>query len=136
MLDEALKIAVDAHYGQTDKNGEAYILHSLAVMESMNTEEERIVAILHDVIEDTDWTLIQLKETGFFSMNVLHAMWAITKKDDETYFEYIERLKFSELAVRVKLADLNHNSRLERQFEKSEGLIKRYLKAYRMLTKE
>jgi len=135
MLTRAIEIAVEAHRGQVDKCKEPYILHPLAVMTAMDTHAEKIVAVLHDVIEDTDHSLLDLSLEGF-SENIIDAIDAITKRDNETYFEYINRVKENPLATKVKLADLKHNSLLERQFEKSGGLIERYLKAYRILKGE
>jgi len=135
MLTRAIEIAVEAHRGQVDKCKEPYILHPLAVMTAMDTHAEKIVAVLHDVIEDTDHSLLDLNLEGF-SENIIDAIDAITKRDNETYFEYINRVKENPLATKVKLADLKHNSLLERQFEKSGGLIERYLKAYRILKGE
>ncbi len=131
MLNVSIGMAVEAHAGQRDKCGEPYILHPLAVMGAMDTEEERIVAVLHDIVEDTDWSMEDIRNR--FSTLISNAIEAITKRDTETYFEYIYRVKLNPLATKVKLADLKHNSLLERQFEKSGGLIERYLKAYRIL---
>lgn len=135
MLTMAIDIAVKAHRGQVDKNKEPYILHPLAVMGMMDTHEEKIVAVLHDVIEDTNVTIMDLTFKGFGG-NIMSAIEAITKRDTETYFEYIHRVKKNPLATKVKLADLKHNSLLERQFEKSGMLIERYLKACRILKGE
>jgi len=131
MLTRAIEIAVEAHRGQSDKCKEPYILHPLAVMTEMDTHAEKIVAVLHDVVEDTPWTLYGLELD--FPGEIIKAIDAITKRDDETYFEYIHRVKKNPLATKVKLADLKHNSLLERQFEKSGRLIERYLKAYKIL---
>jgi len=134
MLTIAIDIAVKAHRGQVDKCKEPYILHPLAVTTAMDTHAEKIVAVLHDVVEDTEWTLEGMKLD--FPSNITDAIDAITKRDTETYFEYIHRVKKNPLATKVKLADLKHNSLLERQFEKSGSLIERYLKAYRILKGE
>ena len=135
MLTKAIDIAVNAHRGQADKCKEPYILHPMAVMTAMYTHAEEIVAVLHDVVEDTDWTLQQIRVEGFPEKIIL-AIDAITKRENETYFEYIYRVKNNPLATKVKLADLQHNSLLSRQFEKSGRLIERYLKAYKILKGE
>ncbi len=134
MLTIAIDIAVEAHRGQVDKCKEPYILHPLAVMTAMDTHAEKIVAVLHDIAEDTERTLkaIIMRFPGY----IINAIDAITKRDIETYFDYIHRVKENPLATKVKLADLKHNSLLERQFEKSGNLIERYLKAYRILKGE
>ena len=116
MSTRAIEIAVEAHKGQSDKCKEPYILHPLAVMTAMDTHAEKIVAVLHDILEETDWAADGLRLD--FPRNITNAIDAITKRDNETYFEYIHRVKENPLATKVKLADLKHNSLLERQFEK------------------
>lgn len=127
MLGLAISIASSAHLGQKDKNGKVYILHPLAVMNKMESEEEKIVAVLHDTIEDTSIRLEYLKK--IFDKKVIDALDAISQREDETYANYIKRVKLNKLATKVKIADLNHNSLPERAFKGSEGLLKRYFKA-------
>lgn len=136
MLDTALTIAVLFHSKQKDKNGKHYILHPLAVMNEMDTEKEKVVAILHDVVEDTSVTLTQLMSYEVFSGEIIHAIDCLTKQEGELYADYIERVKSDKLATRVKLADLKHNSRLDRTYEGGENLLKRYAKAYTYLTED
>ena len=114
-LDRAIKIALDAHAGQVDKGGAPYILHPLRVMMQMQTDEARIVAVLHDVIEDTPWTLEMLRGEGF-SETVCDALDAITKRKDEPYLQYLERVGANVLgmATAVKIADLVDNLDLSR----------------------
>lgn len=106
----AIRTAVFAHKDQQDKNGEPYILHPLRVMLKMRTEDEQIVAILHDLIEDTYWTLEALKWKGIPG-NILGALDAITRRKDEPYMDYIERVSTNKLASNVKIEDLKDNLR-------------------------
>lgn len=106
-LTEAITIAAQAHDGQTDKAGQPYILHCLRVMLAMNSDTDRIVAVLHDVLEDaTDW---QIGDLGDFGPGVEGAVDALTRRDREDYFHYIDRVAANPIAVRVKLADLRDN---------------------------
>lgn len=112
-LDKAIEIATQAHAGQLDKAGKPYISHPLAVMGLVNTETEKIVAVLHDVVEDTPVTLDDLKAQGFRD-EVLTAIQAITKVDGEDYTAYLERVKANPIALKVKIADMTHNMDLSR----------------------
>ncbi len=112
-LEKAIKIAFEAHLNQKDRSGEPYILHPLYVMMKMDTHESRIVAILHDVIEDTAWSLEALDKEGF-SKEILSAIDHITRRKGESYVDYIKRLAANPLARKVKLADLEHNMDLRR----------------------
>ncbi len=113
MIWEALQIAYNAHHDQLDKGGNAYFLHPVFVALQMDTEEEKITGILHDVIEDTDVTLEDLKRQGF-SENVIAAVDAMTRRDDETYMEFIKRLSVNEIARHVKIQDIRNNMDLTR----------------------
>lgn len=92
MIQKALEIAQKAHAGQFDKGGNPYIGHPLAVAEMVNTEEEKIVAFLHDVVEDSAFTLDDIKNLGF-TKDIVNAIEAITKRDGETYSSYVLRVK-------------------------------------------
>ncbi len=131
-LERALAIAVRAHAGATDKAGQPYILHPLRLMLAVETEEERIAAVLHDVVEDTDWTIARLRDEGF-SESVLAAVEALTRrKDQESYEEFILRAGANPLARRVKLADLADNldvSRLGELTERDLDRLNRYKRA-------
>ena len=106
-LQRAIEIATEAHKGQFDKSGKDYIGHPLRVMEMGKTEEEKIVGVLHDVIEDTDWTFETLAEEGF-SKEVIDALRCVTKlSENENYDDFIERIKKNPLAVAVKINDLS-----------------------------
>ncbi|MEO5339193.1 MAG: GTP pyrophosphokinase [Magnetococcus sp. MYC-9] len=107
-LERALYLAVTAHLGQVDKVGAPYILHPLRLMLRAGSEEARIVAVLHDTIEDTALTLEQLRQEGF-AERVLQVLDLLTHRPEHSYGEYIERLQVDPLAVEVKLLDLADN---------------------------
>ena len=136
-LKRAIEIATLAHKGQVDKAGEDYINHPLRVMNAGKTENEKIVGVLHDVIEDTDWTFDALLAEGF-PVHIVDALRCITKlSDDEPYDEFIERVKTKPLAVAAKINDLTDNMDVRRYKELSDWDVKRlkkYLKAYQELT--
>lgn len=114
MLNKAIEIAARGHRGQYDKAGKPYILHPLRVMVSLETEEEMICAVLHDVIEDTNITAADLLKEGF-SPAVIDAILSVTKcDDDKDYFDFIMRAKANPIGRRVKMADLNDNLNLSR----------------------
>ena len=129
-LERALEIAKEAHKGQYDKAGKDYILHPLRVMERGRTGEVKIVGVLHDVIEDSDWTFEMLAEEGFPS-EVIEALRCVTKlSEDEDYDHFIDRVLTNPLAMRVKILDLEDNMDLSRLEECTEGDIRR-LRKYR-----
>ena len=138
-LQRAIEIATEAHQGQFDKAGRDYIGHPLRVMEMGKTEEEKIVGVLHDVIEDTDWTFERLAEEGF-SDEVIAALRCVTKiSENENYDDFIDRVKKNPLAVAVKINDLTDNMdirRLPYLSDKDVKRLKKYLKAYKRLTGE
>lgn len=112
-LEDAIELAVQAHRRQTDKIGRPYILHPLRVMMRMATDEERMAAVLHDVVEDTPVTLADLLEAGF-PEEVVQAVDCLTRREQESYDAFIARLKVNPLAVRVKLGDLEDNMDIRR----------------------
>lgn len=113
-LEQAIRIALDAHEGAVDKAGEPYILHPLTLMLQMTTDEARIAAVLHDVIEDSGVTLDDLARAGF-SPRVLEALELLTHDDDELdYLDYVAAVASHPLARAVKLADLRHNMDIRR----------------------
>jgi len=128
-LEKAIGIALEAHRGQTDRGGHPYILHPLRLMTRMRTDEARIVAVLHDVVEDSDWTLEKLRAAGF-SEEVVSGVDALTKRQGETYDEQVSRAAAHPLAREVKLADLEDNMDLRRQGEVTEKDLPR-LNKYR-----
>jgi (p)ppGpp synthase/HD superfamily hydrolase len=112
-LEQAIQLALDAHRGQLDKAGAPYILHPLRVMLRFYSQDERITAVLHDVIEDSPVTLDELRRSGF-SEKIIGALDSLTKRDGESYEQFIERAAANPLARRVKLADLEDNLNLLR----------------------
>lgn len=100
-------IAYEAHKDQVDKSGVPYIYHPIHVAEQMNTETECIVALLHDVVEDTDVTFKQLEEV--FSIEIIDTLKLLTREKTIEYDEYIKRIKNNSIACKVKIADLMHN---------------------------
>ena len=133
---KAIIIAYNAHMGQNDKFGIPYIFHPMHLAELMDTEEECIVAILHDVVEDTDITFEYLEKE--FSDTIVEAIKLLTRDKSIPYDEYIMKLKDNEIAKKVKLADLLHNSNVNRLTQITEKDIIRnhkYKNAIRILTK-
>jgi len=113
LLEKAITIAVEAHRGQRDKFGAPYILHSLRVMHRVQTETEKTVAVPHDVVEHTPWTFDCLKAEGFPD-DILSALDCVTRREGETYDEFVKRSATNTIARRVKLADLEDNMDLRR----------------------
>ena len=113
-LQRAIEIATQAHQGQFDKAGRDYIGHPLRVMEMGMTENEKIVGVLHDGIEDTDWTFEKLADEGF-SQEIIAALRCVTKlSENENYDDFIERVKKNSLATAVKINDLTDNMDIRR----------------------
>ena len=136
-LDRAIELAKQHHEGQTDKAGKPYIDHPLRVMNQVESEEEKIVAVLHDIVEDTNISLDDLRNEGF-SEKVVSAVECLTKQDGENYDSYIERISFNPLAVKIKLADLEDNSdltRLPEVTDKDLERLEKYDKALEKLTR-
>lgn len=134
----ALEIATQAHAGQTDKAGQPYIDHPIHVAEAMETEDETVVALLHDVVEDSSWTLDDLAKEGFTGEQV-EAVAALTHGPGVTYFEYIRSIKQDPLATAVKIADLRHNSdpsRIPNPTHKDMMRLQKYAQALEMLEAE
>ena len=138
-LQRAIEIATQAHQGQFDKSGKDYIGHPLRVMEMGRTEEEKIAGVLHDVVEDSDWTFEALEAEGF-SQEIIAALKCVTKlSENENYDDFIERVKKNPLAVAVKINDLTDNMdirRLPYLSDKDIKRLKKYLKAYKKLIGE
>ncbi len=135
MTKKAMRIAYDAHHGQLDKTGTPYIFHPFHVAETMTSEAAVIVALLHDVIEDTDITPEALAQEGF-SEDILIALSLLTHNPAEEYMDYISRLSTCPLALEVKLGDLRHNSditRLDGLDAQMEARQKKYAKAIHLL---
>lgn len=124
----AHEIAKRAHKGQVDKAGAPYILHPETVASFVTKDDEKIVAYLHDVIEDTPCQLRDLENAGF-SSEIIKVVDLLTRKTGQSYKQYLKLVKTNELARVVKLADLKHNSDLSRLTHVTENDIKR-LKKY------
>ena len=105
---KAMKIAYDAHRGQVDAGGVPYVFHPLHLAEQMEDEASACVALLHDIVEDTDVTLEQLAQD--FHPEVIQAVALLTHNPQESYFEYVRKIRGNRIATVVKLADLEHNS--------------------------
>lgn len=123
-IEDAIALALQAHRGQLDRAGQPYILHPLRVMMLVSGIEARIVAVLHDVVEDTPTTLDDLRALGY-SEAIVTAVDHLTRRDDETYEQFIERIKPHPLARHVKLADLMDNMDLRRIDHLGEGDLER-----------
>jgi len=119
-LDKAILIAVIGHAGQEDKGGNSYIRHPLRVMEELDSEDEMIAGVSHDLVEDTDITLEDLTEVGFSNTHI-KTIDALTKRDGETYVESIERVTKNPTARKVKTKDIKDNSKLWRLKSKKLG---------------
>ena len=109
MIERAIEIAVNAHKNQKDKSGAPYILHLIRVMEKGKTEIEKICGILHDLVEDTNWTFEKIAKEGF-SNEIIDVLKCVTKEsENEDYNRFIKRVMKNETAISVKINDLNEN---------------------------
>jgi guanosine-3',5'-bis(diphosphate) 3'-pyrophosphohydrolase len=136
LLALAIAIANQAHAGQLDKAGKPYISHPLTVMAQMDTLEGKIVAVLHDAIEDSDLMIADLVRQGFPKF-ITEAIAAITKLKGEQYEDYILRVKSNAIAHKVKIADVTHNmdiSRIANPTEKDFQRLEKYKKVLQELT--
>ena len=136
LLELAIAIAHKAHAGQLDKAGKPYILHPLTVMAQMDTTESKIVAMLHDAIEDSDLTIEELVQEGFPEL-ITNAIAAITKRDGEMYADYLLRVMANAIARKVKIADVTHNmdiSRIANPTEKDFQRLEKYKKVLNQLS--
>ena len=132
---KAMKLCYEAHKDQVDKSGLPYVFHPAHVAEQMTDETTTIVALLHDVVEDTDYTLEDLAAEGF-EKEILEAVALMTHEDDVPYLDYVAKLKNNPIARAVKLADLAHNSDLSRIGEIDEETrerLEKYKKAIALL---
>ncbi len=135
---KAILVAFKAHAGQMDRAGLPYILHPLHIAEQMKDEDTCVVALLHDVIEDTDMTLDDLRQYGFTEAQ-LEGVRLMTHEDGVDYFDYVRAIKKNEIAKAVKLEDLKHNSdttRLAEVTDKDMERLKKYKKAEAILLGE
>lgn len=134
-LTHAIRLAALHHHGQLDKAGKPYILHPLYVMMQMETEDEQIVAVLHDLIEDTSFSKDDLYAN--FTTTIYFAVMAMTKKPGEKYTDYLRRVKDNKIATKVKIQDMLHNSSEERlkvlDEDEAEYLRNKYKKGLEFL---
>jgi len=138
MTKKAMKLAYEAHQGQTDKNGMPYIFHPAHLAEQMTDENTTVCALLHDVVEDTPYTLADLQAMGFPS-EVIDALTLLTHDKSVPYMDYVRKIKTNRIASAVKLADLRHNSDLSRLDTVDDDALKRikkYKQAMSILTGE
>ncbi len=136
LINKVLKFVYKAHEDALDQGGIPYIFHPLAVAEQMDDENSTLLALLHDVVEDTEYTFEDIKELGV-SDDVINALKLMTRDKTEFYFDYLDKIKKNPLATKVKLADLKHNSDLTRTDTVTEYDLKRlkkYNKAREVLT--
>lgn len=138
LLSKAINLAMQAHAGQVDKAGMPYIGHVMRVMQAGKTIDEKIVGVLHDIVEDTTWTFDALLAEGF-PVHIIDALRCVTKlSDDEPYEAFINRVKTNPLAVAVKINDLTDNMdirRLQTLTDADMQRLNKYLKAYQSLVK-
>jgi len=118
-LQRAIEIAVEAHKGQTDKSGMPYILHPLRLMFQMKSDNEKIAAVLHDVVEDSDWTLDDLRKENF-NNEVIEAVNLLTRDDKDSYDEFVQKAASNPISKAVKIADITDNLDLGRILAISE----------------
>ncbi len=140
-LEKAIEIAASAHAGVKDKQGQPYVLHPIRVMMGVSGTAAQIVAVLHDVVEDTSVLLDDIRAEGF-SQEVLDALNLVTHQNDQPYLEYVIACKQNDVARQVKLSDLRDNASLSRlllrpdKFDGDSARLQRYLLSYRFLTNE
>lgn len=136
MTKKAMKLSFEAHRDQCDKGGMPYVYHPFHLAEQMDSEETVIVALLHDAVEDSDYTLDDIAKMGF-SKTVTDALDLMTRRDGVPYMDYVSKLKENPVARAVKLADLRHNSdlsRLDAVDEKALERVEKYKRAIELLS--
>lgn len=132
---KALKLSFEAHKNQVDKSGLPYVYHPFHLAEQMTDENSTVVALLHDVVEDAEYTFEDLKKLQFNNI-VIEALQLLTHDDTVPYMDYVKKIKGNEIARAVKLADLKHNSdlsRLDIVDEKAMERQKKYKEAIEFL---
>jgi len=137
-LERAIALAATYHTGQEQRNGQPYILHPLHVMQHVEGISAKIIAVLHDTIEDTDLTLAMLKREGF-TTEILHAVDVLTRRDGQPYDEYLAGLADNPLALTVKIADVRHNldsTRLDKLSDHDVMNIRKYHAALKWLEQQ
>lgn len=135
----AMKLCFKAHKDQLDKSGLPYVFHPFHLAEQMDDEDSTIVALLHDVAEDSDYTLKDIRGMGF-GKDVMDALTLLTHDESEDYMSYVKKIAGNPLARKVKLADLAHNSDVTRlnhePGEKDLQRLRKYEKAKVLLSQE
>ena len=132
---KAMKLSFDKHLGQVDKSGLPYIYHPIHIAEQLDDEESIVVALLHDILEDTSITKKDLSVLGF-SESIINLIDILTRKKNEDYFDYIKRIKNNSRATKIKLLDLAHNIDLSRLNEINDSdllRVEKYKKAIKIL---
>lgn len=132
----AMKLCFAAHKDQTDKSGIPYVFHPFHLAEQMSREDTTVAALLHDVMEDADYTPEDLLRMGF-SSEVVEALKLLTHKPEVSYLDYVRRIRSNPIAAAVKIADLKHNcdtTRLDTVTEKDLARVEKYRKALALLT--
>lgn len=132
---KAMRISFEAHKNQVDKNGIPYVYHPIHLAEQMEDENTICVALLHDVVEDTDITFEELQKMGFNDV-IITALKLMTHDEKVSYIDYVRVIKNNPTATKVKLADLKHNSdltRLDVIDEKARKRVEKYKKAIELL---
>lgn len=135
MTKKALRLCFDAHRDQMDKSGSPYVFHPFHLAEQMDTEETTVVALLHDVVEDSDYTLEDLKEMGY-PASIIDALRLMTHDPSVPYMEYVKAISTNPIASKVKMADLQHNSdltRLDKIDAKALARVEKYAAAIKLL---
>lgn len=133
-IERALNIAYDAHRGQKDKGGHMYIQHPIRVMHKVNGDKEKKAAVLHDTVEDSNVTISDLEKC--FSSEVVEAVRCLTRKESESYMDFVERVKTNEIARKVKIYDIRDNldlSRLDEIRDEDIERVRKYKKALEKL---
>jgi (p)ppGpp synthase/HD superfamily hydrolase len=135
-IETAIAIAAQAHQGQTDKGGKPYIFHPLQVMSRVESIDEKIVAVLHDVLEDTEVTAEQLRTVGF-GVHIIEAVKGLTRSKGEEYSDFISRAKSNPLSRVVKVADIQENMNLDRiphPTQEDRARVEKYKRALQELS--
>lgn len=132
---KAIKLMFEAHREQTDKSGLPYVFHPFHLAERMKDEATTVTALLHDVVEDTDYTIEDIEAMGF-GKDICDALRLLKHDKSVPYMDYVRRIKENPIAATVKLADLRHNSdlsRLDSVDEEDQERVEKYREAIRIL---
>jgi len=133
-LHKAITIACDAHQGQSSINGEPYILHPLRLLIKAKSNEEKIIAVLHDVIEKSNISLADLKNKGF-DQNIISSIDSLSRRRSESYFDYIDRLMQNRISVKIKLLDLADNIKIHSE-NNDNGIYDAKINQYKSALKQ